>query len=313
MNFLLVVAATAVFLKSSHMDRDKFDAVKKVLFETSQPTTEVASTEPVATTLPADRLAELLAKASGRPAGEQLDFIHQAFDTQMAELDSRQRELEDLKRQIDLARDQTRTDRAKIEQGQKDLADQLAQQTKLESDKGFQDSLELYNVMPAKQVKTIFMTLSDDTIKMYIEAMEPRTAAKIMKEFKLPEEVARIQKVLEKIPAIAAGRPTGGSSAGCGAGHSRAVKQQVVFRIFRWQILNHSRFFRPNLRPRRLRSRSIKKPAKPAHGKSFGQKLDTAKKQIAAKTTDLKPVPVPTKKPVALAAKTPEDPSGGRR
>jgi flagellar motility protein MotE (MotC chaperone) len=199
MNFLLVVAGSAMLLKTSHMDRDKFTAVKKLLFETSQPTTEPASTEPVATTEPADRLADLLAKASGRPAGEQVSFIRQAFDTEMAELDRKQRELADLQHQIDLARTQTATDRAKIEQGQKDLVAQQEEQSKLASDKGFQDSLELYNAMPAKQVKTIFMTLSDDTVMQYLVAMEPRAAGKIIKEFKLPEETIRIQKVLEKI------------------------------------------------------------------------------------------------------------------
>jgi flagellar motility protein MotE (MotC chaperone) len=128
-----------------------------------------------------------------------VDFIRQTFDGEMAELDRRQRELLDLQHQIEIARDQTKQDRAKIEQAQKALADAQEQQNKLASDKGFQDSLELYNVMPAKQVKTIFMTLGDDTVMQYLQAMEPRTAAKIIKEFKLPEETARIQKVLEKI------------------------------------------------------------------------------------------------------------------
>jgi hypothetical protein len=199
MNFLLVVAGSAVLLKKSQMDRQKFTAVKKLLFETSQPTTQVASTEPVATTEPADRLAELLAKASGRPAGEQVDFIRQAFDVEMAELDRKQRELADLQYQVELARNQTKLDRAKVEQDQKDMQQAKDEQTRLASDKGFQDSLELYNVMPSKQVKTIFMSLSDDTVMQYLVAMEPRAAGKIIKEFKLQEETARIQKVLEKI------------------------------------------------------------------------------------------------------------------
>ncbi len=198
MNFLLVVAGSALLLGKSHMDRDKFTAVKKLLFETSQPTTE-PTPAPVAATEPADRLAELLARASGRPAGEQVSFIRQAFDAEMAELDRKQSELADLQRQIDLSRNQTRLDREKIEQAQKALADQQALATKLASDKGFQDSLELYNAMPAKQVKTIFMTLGDDAVVQYLTAMEPRTAAKIIKEFKLPEETTRIQKVLERI------------------------------------------------------------------------------------------------------------------
>jgi flagellar motility protein MotE (MotC chaperone) len=199
-NFILLVGGSVLLLKSSHMDRDKFTAVKKLLFETSQPTTMVsASTQPVASTEPADRLQKLLAVASGRPAGEQVDFIRQTFDAEMAELDRRQRDLQDLEHQIELARAQTKLDRAKIDRAQKQLVEAQEQQKKLASDKGFQDSLDLYNVMPAKQVKTIWMTLSDDTVMQYLQAMEPRTAGKIIKEFKAQDETARIQKVLEKI------------------------------------------------------------------------------------------------------------------
>jgi hypothetical protein len=200
LNFLVAVGGSVVVLNKSHMDRDKFGKLKEFLFATSQPAAvDLASTQPAAATEPVDPLAELLAKASGRPVGEQVNFIRQTFEGEMAELDQKRRELEDLKRQIDVARDQTKIDRGKIEQAQKDLRTRQELQDKLLSDKGFQDSLELYNVMPAKQVKTIFMTLSDETVQQYLTAMEPRSAAKIMKEFKLPEETAKIQKVLEKI------------------------------------------------------------------------------------------------------------------
>jgi hypothetical protein len=53
--------------------------------------------------------------------------------------------------------------------------------------------------MPGKQVKTIFMTLDDETIQQYLQTMQPRSAGRIIKEFKSPEETARIQKVLERM------------------------------------------------------------------------------------------------------------------
>ncbi len=226
MNFLLVLAGSAALLTKSHMDRDKFTAVKKLLFDTSQPTTAPASTEPVATTEPADRLADLLAKASGKPAGEQVDFIRQAFDTEMAQLDRKQAELTDLQHQIDLARKQSTLDRAKIEQEQKDLQEQQDQQTKLASDKGFQTSLDLYNVMQPKQVKAIFLNLSDDTVMQYLQAMEPRQAAKIIKEFKLPEETARIEKVLEKIRQSQTAQSPAAPSAAMPGAPQAALPQQ---------------------------------------------------------------------------------------
>ncbi len=218
LNFLLVLAGGALVVQSSHMDREKFAAVKKLLFGTSQPTTMTAATQPVAVPGPADHLQQLLATASGRPAGEQVDFLRQTFDAEMAELDRRQRELEDQQHQIELARAQTQVDRAKVEAAQKQLDDAQEQQTKQLADKGFQDTLELYNAMPAKNVKAIFSTLGDDAVMQYLQAMEPRTAAKIIKEFKSTDETARIQKVLERIrlsaqaaagTGVAPGMPSG--------------------------------------------------------------------------------------------------------
>jgi Mg/Co/Ni transporter MgtE len=53
--------------------------------------------------------------------------------------------------------------------------------------------------MPAKKAKDVFMTLDNETVKQYLKAMQPRTAAKIVKEFKTPEEMQRIQAVMEQI------------------------------------------------------------------------------------------------------------------
>lgn len=219
LNFLALLAGALVVVSKSHMDRQKFAKVKEVLFDTTQPATvDLAATQPVATTGPADRLAELLAKASGRPADEQINYLRQTFDTEMAELDEKRRELSDLQRQIDLAREHAKADRARLEEAQNDLQNRQKLQDKLASDEGFQKALELYNAMPAKQVKTIFMTLSDDTVQQYIQAMEARVAAKIIKEFKAPEETAKIEKVLEKIrqsqPPTASGTPVAPGSPG---------------------------------------------------------------------------------------------------
>ncbi len=90
-------------------------------------------------------------------------------------------------------------DRGKLQQQQQNLTANQQEQTKLASDKGFQDSLELYTTMPPAQVKKIFMTLDDSAVQRYLEAMEPKPATKIIKEFKSPEELVRIQKILERM------------------------------------------------------------------------------------------------------------------
>ena len=209
MNFLLVVGAGGWLFSSGHLDKAKFAGVKKILFPPQVPV--VPTTQPAPTTGPATRLDELLARASGKTVNDQVDSIRQAFAAEQAELDQRTRELQDLQMQVDLAKEQARIDRTKIEAEKKDVDAQQAEQNRLASDKGFQDSLALYNAMKPKQVKTIFMTLSDDTVVQYLRAMEPHAATKITNEFKLPEEIARIQKIMEKIRQSQPAAPAGGS------------------------------------------------------------------------------------------------------
>jgi hypothetical protein len=200
-NFLAAAGGIGYLFQAGKLDRAKVLAIKELIFApppSAAPATQPAE-EPAATTQPINSLEKLLAQASGRTAGEQVEFVQRSFDAQMALLDRRQRELADLQRQVDLSKQQMERDRGALEKGRTALASQQQQATKLATDKGFQDSLALYNTLPGKQVKTIFMTLDDATITQYLQAMQPRSAARIVKEFKAPDEVARIQRVMESM------------------------------------------------------------------------------------------------------------------
>jgi hypothetical protein len=197
-NFLIVAAGVGYLRFNGSLDRGKVMAIRDVLFPPpapEQPTTQPAE----ATTRPTLKLEELLAQQSGRAAGEQVEFIQHTFDAQMAQLDRRQRELTDLQRQIDLAKEQIARDRDALDEQRKVVDNREQQATKLETDKGFQDCLALYRSIPGKQVKTIFLSLDQQTVAQYLQAMEARTAGRIIKEFKSPEETQFIQKVLERI------------------------------------------------------------------------------------------------------------------
>jgi hypothetical protein len=209
LNFLAVAGGVGWLWNSKHLDRDKVDAIKQILFASpaTAPSTQPDATVADATTQPTLRLEELLAKESGHTATEQVEYIQRTFDTQMAELDRRERELDDLKRQTDLAQQQLTRDRAAMQAEQAALDAAKQQQTALADDKGFQDSLMLYNSMAARQVKSIFMGLDDQTVTNYLRAMQPRTAAKIIKEFKTPEETERIQRILERMRESATTAP----------------------------------------------------------------------------------------------------------
>jgi len=198
-NFLIVAGFVAYLYRDGRLDRARITAIKEILYPPPPP--EVPASQPVTDKLaePTMKLEELLAKTAGRPAAEQLEYIRKSFDSQMAQLDRAHRELLDLNQQVEKARAKLNDERAGLDQKEKKLADREQQAQRLASDQGFQDSLSLYQTLPAKQVKTIFMGLDDAVVIQYLQAMESRTAAKITREFKSPEESQRLQRLLERM------------------------------------------------------------------------------------------------------------------
>ena len=53
--------------------------------------------------------------------------------------------------------------------------------------------------MPGRQVKGVFMSMDEALAAQYLDAMQPRTAAKILKEFKSADEVDRMKRILDKM------------------------------------------------------------------------------------------------------------------
>ena len=197
-NFLVLAGAVAWMCKSGRLDAQKLSAIRDIVFP--PPAAPVPTTQPSpATTQPILKLEELLANYAGRPASEQLEYIRRTFDSRMAQLERSHRELLDLQNQVDLAQKKLDQDKKKLAADTAALAAREEQSRKLATDKGFQDTMALYESLPAKQVKTIFMSLNDDTVIQYLQAMEPRTAAKITREFKSSEEADRLTKILEKM------------------------------------------------------------------------------------------------------------------
>ena len=198
-NFLAAIGGVGWLWQQGRLDRQRIVAIRQILFPASPEQSPATQPSAEPTSQPTLKLDELLAKAAKRTATEQVEFIQHAFDAQMALLDRRQRELNDLQRQVELARQQLARDLESLQMRQQQLAAREQQANRLASDKGFQDSLALYSTMPARQVKTVFMGLDDQTVMNYLQAMPSRTAGKIIREFKSPEETTRIQSILERM------------------------------------------------------------------------------------------------------------------
>ena len=198
-NFIAVAVGVGYLYNDGRLDRKRIDAIKAVLYP--PPATQPAASQPADESRPEPvlKLGELLEQKSGLTVSEQLSFLQQTFDARMAELDRRQRELADLQRQVDMANSTLARDRTALEEEKKQVTEREQLAARLAGDKGFQDSLKLYQSMPAKQAKQAFMTMDDEAVKRYLQAMEPRGAAKIVREFKAPDELQRIQRVIDQM------------------------------------------------------------------------------------------------------------------
>jgi hypothetical protein len=199
LNFLAVAGGVGYLFQSGRLDRARIVAIKDIINPAGSGV--VPATQPTPATQPALKLDELLAQHAGRPPVEQLQYIRQAFDAQMVQLERAQQEMQALRAQAEAAQAAARREQEALETARKKLEAKEKETQQQASDKGFQDTLALYNSLPAKQAKTLFMSLDIDKAVEYLQAMEPRVAARITKEFKTPEETERLKKILDRLRA----------------------------------------------------------------------------------------------------------------
>ncbi len=199
LNFIALAGGIGYLFQSGQLNKSKISQIKDVIFAPPPPPPAPPATNTNKTPDSRTVLANLMSGQSGRSALDQVEFLRRTFDAQMLELDQKQRQVADLQRQVDLANTKLASDRAALDKRSKDLDAKEQEAQRLQDDAGFQSSLALYTAMPAKQVKSIFMTLGEQTVQQYLQAMDTRTAGKIIKEFKSADETAFIQRVLERI------------------------------------------------------------------------------------------------------------------
>jgi hypothetical protein len=196
-NFLAVAGVASWLFKGGRLNREKALAIKEVLFPSTRPV--IPATQPAEEPSGGLKLEELLAQSAGRPPEEQLAYIRQAFDAQTTQLERARKELDAWRIQAETAQKSAKAEREALEQAKKKFQDDQKLAQKLATDKGFQDSLAMYTTLPAKQVKTLFMGLDVETAVQYLQAMEPRTAARITKEFKSSDETDRLKQIMARM------------------------------------------------------------------------------------------------------------------
>ena len=202
-NFIAVLAGVGYLYRTKRLDGERLHAIRELLWPPADAaggaTTQPADAAAASTTQPVLKLEQLLADQSGRTAAEQSQFLQRTFDSRMAQLDHRQRQVEALHDLVRNAEAKLTAERKSFEAQRDALEAREQEATRLAADEGFQDSLELYGTLKPKQVKDVFATLPDDVVVRYLRAMEPRAAAKILKEFKAPAELERLRMLMERV------------------------------------------------------------------------------------------------------------------
>jgi hypothetical protein len=196
-NFLAVAGGVGYLVGTGKIDKEKAKTIGKLIFPDPAPPTSQPTTDESTIKDPLMRFDDLLIKTSSKSAAEQVAIVQDTFLALNAQLDQKNQEIRRLKLQVDLAQEQLERDRAAVLAREKALTQKEQSQDAQAKDEGFNQSLAVYNKMPSKQVKDIFMNLEEATVVRYLQAMDDSRAGRILKEFKAPAEQVKAQTLLE--------------------------------------------------------------------------------------------------------------------
>ena len=114
-----------------------------------------------------------------------------------------QRESQDLRQQIEAAKDLIAKQKAELEAQKKAFEDYLAQETQRIQDEDFQQTVRMYEQLKADQVKQMFKELlaagQQEQVVRYLAAMQLRKAANVLEEFEEPEELVQATQLMEML------------------------------------------------------------------------------------------------------------------
>ena len=115
-------------------------------------------------------------------------------------------DLKSLWRNIELNRTQLQREQDAFKEQRRKFDQTVKLWEQERADEGFKQTVTLYEQLPAKQVKQMFMDLMDqpggfDQVVQYLAAMQPRKAAGVLEQFKQPEEVTRAVALTERLRA----------------------------------------------------------------------------------------------------------------
>jgi len=145
------------------------------------------------TRIEAERQARLSGVGGLASTADQLREEEQRNEILLRQLERTRREIEALSDNLTLARQRMERQHEDLLAAKEQLEDRIQQIESRLNDEGFKKAVTLYETLPSKQVKQMFIELmtadQTDEVVAYLEAMQPRKAAGVLKEFKERDEV----------------------------------------------------------------------------------------------------------------------------
>jgi flagellar motility protein MotE (MotC chaperone) len=212
LTFLMLVGLLAYLAGTGRLDKEKAQTVLDLIrhqgtpaglrdqvYGVLVPTTATApapASAPAAT--PGTDDAPTAASASDR-----IEYAREAMEQEQLRLEHEAQELQRRQQLLDQKRSEIDAKLAELDSQKKAFQQQAAATQAAGQSEAFAKSLDLYNELKPKQVKDLFIVLPPGDAAEYLKAMDPSSAAKIIAEFKTPEERSYIATVLDKIRTAA--------------------------------------------------------------------------------------------------------------
>jgi chromosome segregation ATPase len=153
----------------------------------------------------AARMARLAGLGEASTASERLAEENKRNEILLRQLERTRSEIESLQDNLHLARQRMERQNEQVSKTKQELQQKLTEIENRLNDEGFKKAVALYETLPPKQVKAMFAELMDngqtDQVVAYLEAMQSRRAAAVLKEFKDPIDVQRAVELTERLRA----------------------------------------------------------------------------------------------------------------
>jgi len=210
-NVLMLAGFVGFLFGTGRLDKPKAQAIGDMLKQPGTPEglraklydimTPAAATQtrPATTSAPATGLATGSVEVTPATAQERIDYVQKVLEQERLRLETETQKLHQQQELVLEKMRQLETSKGELEKQRKEYEQKLASADTQSDKAGFDKSMAIFDELKPKQIKDLLMSMPPADVARYISTMEPDRAAKVMAEFKSPDEKAIIGGVLDKV------------------------------------------------------------------------------------------------------------------